>query len=603
MKYNLLFLLILLAAVLSGNAGIRAEEYVLEPIVVTASRSPRPAETTSANIAVLSREEIEKLPARDVAEALGCMPGVSVERSGGFGSQATASIYGSETRHVSVYIDGVPLNLLSNPMTDLSKIPLNNVERIEVYKGTASSVWGSGLGGIINIITREPAEAGLGGQADLLVGENGTWSLSGDLNGTSPGRTGYLFSLRRAHSDGFTDHRSYDQDSVYGKATHALGERGRLSLAASFDRSDKDAPALYQPGRWDRANLDRNYQSLNLAWRAGSRLDFDLNLRRQGQQGKVDLNFDDGSTVNSFDYLETTWGISAKGAYRALSESGDGHEFGLGLDTDFGDYDYSVLGREIASRNQDVWATGAWHHGPLSVNLGCRFDDNMDFGSQFSPSAGLVWRRPGWPGLIRFQWSRGFSAPPYGWLFDPTVGNPDLGPERATTWQLGAEANLGGLRLEMNFFRADMEDMIVYDPVPGRLTNLEEVRRSGVEANISADLGLGLRLRLAGTWVEVENLRTGGEVPDIPVRIYDLGIEHRAGRLGQTLQGRWTDYNSSDELTRDRRMILDYLLKFDFGGGWSGRAAVRNLTNETEHHYWYLPNPDRSFEAGVTYIF
>ena len=128
-----------------------------EELVFSYTRQAMPKSEAAANISVITREEIEKLPVNNVGEVLQYVPGVYVEFNGGSpGTQATASIQGSEVRHVAVFQDGVPLNQLANPLTDLTFLPVANIERIEVYQGAASSAWGSGLGGVINIITREP---------------------------------------------------------------------------------------------------------------------------------------------------------------------------------------------------------------------------------------------------------------------------------------------------------------------------------------------------------------------------------------------------------------------------------------------------------------
>ena len=81
------------------------------------------------------------------------------------------------------------------------------------------------------------------------------------------------------------------------------------------------------------------------------------------------------------------------------------------------------------------------NYGPASLNLGLRYDDNQDFGSEISPAVGLVFRVPVIPIRVRMQWARGFSAPPLSYLYHPIAGNPDLGPEEGETWQAGLEAN------------------------------------------------------------------------------------------------------------------------------------------------------------------
>jgi len=596
---GLLAVLILQSAV-PGSA----EVHRLDPVVVTATRSSIPASRTPAHVTVLTAKDLQNLPVHDAAMALAHVPGVFIDFSGGLGSQATASIYGSEARHVAVFIDGVPLNMLANPMTDLSKIPINRVDRIEVYKGTASSVWGSALGGVINIITKEPeTDRPVAGRASISYGDFQTWAAEAGVEG-GLGRTAYLVSVGRTRSEGFDEYRDFHQDTAYFKLNHELSPTARLSLAAGWDLSEIEDPQLYRPGRWESAEIDRNYQSLHLTSQVNSNLDLSFNLRRAAMDSFIDFYYPDRPEENYFTYVEQTSGFSAQGRYRPAKESEDGHVLNFGLEADWGRYNFSLLGRDIAARNQDVWLSDDYHFGPWTFNLGLRWDDNQDFGSHFSPAAGMVYRLEKIPALIRFQASRGFSAPPLSYLYDPRSGNPDLGPERGTTWQLGAEADLGPrLHLGLNLFRADLEDMIYYDPGLGRVVNLDEVMRRALELTLGADLGRGLDLKLGGTWVDVENIRTGREIQDLPSRTYQVGLAHHIGRLTQTLNGRWVDYNSSQKDTKDKRLILDYLVRYEFSARLAFKAAVYNLTNQTEYHWWYFPHPGPWAEAGLTCSF
>jgi len=581
-----------------------ADVHLLDPVVVTATRSAVPASRTPANVTVLTAEDLQKLPVHDAAMALAHVPGVFMDFNGGLGSQATASIYGSEARHVAVFIDGVPLNMLANPMTDLSKIPISRVDRIEVYKGTASSVWGSALGGVINIVTKEPqTDRSVAGQASISYGDYQTSAAQARLEG-GLGRTAYLISAEQTRSDGFDSQRDFHQDTAYFKINHELGPAARLSLAAGWDLAETEDPQLYRPGRWESAEIDRNYQSLSLTTQVNPRLDLSFNLRRLTLDSFIDFYYPDRPQENYFTYVEHTSGFSAQGRYRSAKETEDGHVLNFGLETDWGRYNFSLLGRDIDARNQDLWLSDDYNFGPWTFHLGMRWDDNQDFGSHCSPAAGIVYRLEKVPALIRFQASQGFSAPPLSYLYDPRTGNPDLGPEQGTTWQLGAEADLGPrLHLGINLFRADLEDMIYYHPALGYVVNLDEVRRSGLELTLRAALGRGLDLKLGGTWVDMENTRTGREIQDLPGRTYQVGLVHQFGRLTQSLNGRWVDYNSSQDDTEDKRLILDYLLRYEFLSWLTFKAAVYNLTNQTEYHWWYFPHPGRWFEAGLVFSF
>lgn len=93
-----------------------------------------------------------------IADILSETVGVQVRRFGGLGAFSTVSIRGSTPSQVGVYLDGVQLNQANFGLVDLSSLPLDNVERIEIYRGFSPLQLGAGnIGGSINLVTRQVA--------------------------------------------------------------------------------------------------------------------------------------------------------------------------------------------------------------------------------------------------------------------------------------------------------------------------------------------------------------------------------------------------------------------------------------------------------------
>jgi iron complex outermembrane receptor protein len=94
-----------------------------------------------------------------VSELLSQSVGVNVREYGGLGSFSTISIRGSSSEQVAIFLDGILLNQARQGVVDLSEIPLDNVDKIEVYRGTSPARFGTaGIGGVVNIITKTPQE-------------------------------------------------------------------------------------------------------------------------------------------------------------------------------------------------------------------------------------------------------------------------------------------------------------------------------------------------------------------------------------------------------------------------------------------------------------
>jgi vitamin B12 transporter len=287
------------------------KKYEMEEVVVTATRAEARKSEIAANVTVVSKDDIEKLPASNAAEVLQYVPGVYVEFNGGLGSDASGiRIQGSEIRHVTIFQDGVPLNLLANPQTDLSYLPVDVIDRIEIYKGAASSAWGSSLGGVVNIITKEPVrEKPFSVDARASYGEFKTLKSRGTVSGTKD-RFGYLVSATHDESDGFIDHTEYEQNSVYAKVNVDVGEAGRFNVACFYDKGNNADPVFNFPDFWDDSDRKRSYQRLLFETSPADNLILTLEARHQQFDGFIEDVYVDHRDVFN-DYKDEIWGGSA----------------------------------------------------------------------------------------------------------------------------------------------------------------------------------------------------------------------------------------------------------------------------------------------------
>ena len=581
------------------------ENTLRETMVVTATRCPQDASTVTANISVVTAEEIERLPVSTVAEALQFVPGVYIDFQGGPGSDASGiGIQGSETRHVAIYQDGVPLTILANRSTDLSLLPVADVERIEVYKGAASSAWGSAMGGVINIITKRPdPNRPVSIDATGSYGEYNTGKARATLSGTS-GRLGWLLSGSHEKSDGFMDRADYRQDSGYGKIDYDLGKLGRIDLAAFYGDGQDAQPLPNYPDFWDDREQRRTYQ--RLAWEIfpTEALALTAEIRHQKYDTRIEDVYADYRALYN-DYLDETWGGSLKASWDITASN----TLSAGCDSDWGEYDYVYYADTYDTRDWALWANDTATFGPLTVNAGLRYDNDLNFGSQVSPSAGAVYRFSRYGALLRAQAARGFSAPPAALINDPTYGNPDLDAETANTYQLGGEIQpCRFFKAEANVFRADMADLITWDSATGVFQNIDSVKRQGVEGGLTALLDCGLTLYFGGCYVDVFDKNTNERIQDIPKLTYTARALYTGTWLSHTLVGRFTDHNSSYAETRDKRFVWDYKLMvcLPFSKKHDTAKLFLNIHNLTDSDYLYRtsrPKPGRWVEGGVHFVF
>ena len=335
-----------------------------------------------------------------------------MEFNGGLGSFAAGiRVQGSEARHVAIYQDGVPLNQLANPQTDFSYLPIDTVERIEVYKGAASSAWGSALGGVINIITKEPVpDKPITGDVRVSYGGFQTLKNRGSVSGTV-NRIGYLLSVTHDETDGFIENTEYRQDAVYAKLNYEAGDSTAVNFVYSFDEGRNADPVLSFTDFWDDNQSRRNYQRILLETSPTDTLGLTLEGRHHRWDNHIDDVFSNDRAVFN-DYNDEIWGLSARANY----EASEANALNLGFDADWGRYDWINYTREYTTRNWALYANDTHIWGNFSFNLGLRYDDNSTFGGALSPSGGVVYRFLENKALIRAQVAKGFSAPPAAWV-------------------------------------------------------------------------------------------------------------------------------------------------------------------------------------------
>src|SRR5690606_23444192 len=173
-----------LASAVMPAIALAAEQYVSAPLVITAVRQAEPQAQATAAATVFEREDIERLQVSSVAELLERVPGLSVVRTGGAGSQMGVFMRGTSTAQTLVLIAGQRISAASSGTSSLEFLAPEQIERIEVVRGARSALYGSdAIGGVIQIFTRQGDGTGLKPYARLAAGSDSTYQRSLGLSG------------------------------------------------------------------------------------------------------------------------------------------------------------------------------------------------------------------------------------------------------------------------------------------------------------------------------------------------------------------------------------------------------------------------------------
>ena len=405
--------------------------YRLEPVVITATRTPTELSQLARSVSVIDAMEIRNSGARSVEEVLEYSMGVDMRQRGPFGVQADPSIRGSTFSQVITLIDGIRVN---DPQTahhnfDLA-VTLDSIERIEILHGHGSSLYGpDAFGGVINIITKAPGKGGK--HVDLSYGDHSTAIFNGGFS-EKRGNLGSFFSLEKRKSDGYRGDTDFDTTTLSSNSTIEMPDFGSLGLFLGYTDKEfgaNDFYADYPSREW----TDTLFMSAGAELRKGVLLEPKIYYRRHKDKFVLDNAKPDWYVNNHTTHI---YGAEIQssiplGTLGTVVLGGEGVEERI---------ESSNLGDHDAFRSA-IYADGeAYFADRFILNLGIRGDNHSTYGFELSPSARAGWKISSFK--LRSSVGRSFRAPSFTDLYyesPANMGNPDLEPEKAWSYELGAD--------------------------------------------------------------------------------------------------------------------------------------------------------------------
>src|ERR1043165_6175814 len=582
-----------------------------EEIVVTA-RVPEPRDEATAATTVLTKKQIEAMPAEALPESVQRVPGLTISFDSDFSygqPMATARGFfgGGVVEYVKVLVDGVPVGDPESGLADWRHLRADAIDRVEVLRGPASALYGdTALGGVINVITRP---AGGGDAADVRLGGGSFGTRFVDANAHLANHA--TFSFFGADTDGYRAH-SANQDRGADAAFDRLAATTRLGLALSYAHKDRD-----DPGALSDAAIAADARAAN---------PFFLRDNERTTRRRVALTaerFGDTplrATLYGAD-RDTGWGSTVLVApqfgstlfrsisTRALRGTTDaGHPFqrlplrgGIegGRDTLDGDYaavNAGVTGAAIATEDvartrKAAFATATFRLAPQVQFVAGVRRDSIDSMSATSPRAGLNVHLG--DVVLYAQASRAFKAPTLDQLFDPRpfpgpagkpifISNSTLQPRHAQNFELGASRTTSKLNWSIAAYAMRARDEIALALRTFSYRNIGASRHRGIEA--SGELAFA-RVRPFATyaWTRVEDeANPGQQLKNIPEHVAQLGLTTTlparvdASVVWRWMGGRWLDDDGLYPMPDVSRIDLRLARRFGPAGV---QLDVLNATN------------------------
>lgn len=623
----------------------------LNDIVVTASRVGEKRSGVPVSVTQISAQEIEQSGVTDLGQLLAERPFGHIQRYPG--ASTSVGLRGFRTEAHGNDLQGQVILLIDGRRAgtgNAGKIPIENVESIEVIKGPAAVQYGSAaIGGVINVISKRGKEEG-----------------------------DYAFETVYGSFDFFESALSVSQ--IYGKT----------DISASFTYREQGDYETGDGDTYENSDYRQNAFSLNMGYRPNADNRFGLVLHlfdgeegspgnlsqvdtddyNEKMNGSIDFLYEGESKANHLRWMARLFAGKDKDRWvDPIGSNPDGWDDGLGyrretdqlgsqaqltyddnqhmlaLGADWVDYTVEASSTPKAStyNNPAVFliARERLFDSRLTLSGGARYDyyevevtepaGRKEDDNHISPSVGATYMLSD-AVLLRASYAEAFVMPSADQLaadyFDfggRQLGNPDLDPETGATREFGIEYAASDLEAALTYFHTEYEDKIQATTSADGVMTWENVGRAIVEGieldlscNVNAFTGLSGELRPYVNGVYHTRYEDRDSDEDLQyISDYQLayGLQYRnlrgtAASLGVTYTGKQniTDYVSGwpyNEIEKGSFSVVDLNLTHELPGlvgldAVTLKAGVRNLLDETYGYVKGYPMPGRSFYLGLT---
>jgi vitamin B12 transporter len=577
-----------------SNITLAAEDINLKDVIVVANRIPQSLDSVIGDVSVISREDIDRAGQSTITELLSSQPGIEMDSTGGVGSTSYIRIRGNNSKSVVVLIDGMRVSSATDGAANLSQIALSQIDRIEILRGPASSLYGAdAIGGVIQIFTQKGK-----GQPNATVtagyGSNNTKDISATLS-ASNGTTSAYLGVNSLSTDGISSlkvNSGYDSDNdsfknltINANISHQIAEGHEIGARiytsnGHYNTDNSDAPAFNDNSQQILSLTSKN--KLSDYW--NSSLTVGESEDQQNSQG-----FSFGTSTLQTKQRQIYWQNDIKLPLGNLILAYDRIE-----DKVKGNVDFS----EKKRINNGYVGSYLVDHNAHALKFGLRLDDNSQFGNYKTGNLGYGYK-------INSQWrttasyGTAYRAPTFNDLYYPFSdqsffidsilypysyeGNPNLKPESAKNREISIAYDQGHHRLSATAYENNISNLIVAS--------------NGTSTDAPANVGQariqGLTLSYEG-WVKNYHFRASADIQDPKNEDTGKVLPRRSKQHGVIwVGGKWHDLDIGSEVIASGQRYDDAANRFKLAGytlvnltaayklndSWTMNARVNNVFN------------------------
>ena len=606
-------------------------------VFVTATRTPISKNNVIADVTTISSEDIERAGSSSLPELLQRQPGIEISNLGGPGKVSTIGIRGTSSTHSIVLVDGIRLSAATTGFSAIEHIPLSQIEKIEIVRGPASSLYGQdAIGGVIQIFTKK----GVDGFKPYVDIGYGSYNTSNFKSGVRAGnnQTTYAINFAAMNSDGFSafvpnpanaansinlDKDGYKNYSLSSSLSHKINQDYEIDLQYflskgknQFDNRFANFSPSFHGNYRNEIKLETYAMNIkgqiNKAWQSSIKLS-------QSTDKYLDLQ-----KLNNFTFEDDA---NLKDLYKTTQDQLSWQN-NVALPRGSITLLYDFLKQRI--KTTDVYEkTQRTNHG---VMVGYSLiEDKHNFQSNFRKDFNSVYEDavtgnigyaysidPNW--TIASSYGTAFVSPSFNFLYSLAdsfaLGNPNLKPEKSKNIEGSIRYKDDSGSMSLTIFQNKIDDFIIYTAPAeaGSRTSTQNLNKAEIQGlTISGDQFFGhFQIKGSATGQSAKNEDTDKYLPrrasligNINLNYYignwNIGVEETfSGKRfddkenivnlsGYALTNIVTDYKINDKLKLNLR--LNNVLDKDYSLAAEGRSGFKYQT------------PGRSLFANLRYDF
>ncbi len=583
----------------------------IEPILVKAERITTTYEKSPSDIKVFQRKDLEKTTS--LTQLFEQESDLALTQSGPMGGNTSLFLRGADSSHVLVIIDGIVMNDPSNPnrQFDFGRLSLNNIERIEILKGSQGLLYGSNaIGGVILITSKEGKEK-LTGSAQLDYGTyctmKGAFNLQKKIN-----QTALSFGADYLDSKGFSAANDQTNQPNDKDGQKKIGFNSNLNQTIN-----------------SHSNLKLNYHYIH----------DQADLDKGGGNGNDDIN--DSQTTEEhygrlsysqlWDYGETEFSFNQATHHRILEVKKDSIHSKNSTEKTKGEMKTasvthlfnpqawltSQMNLEMThekdqknnfNENQSFFLNNKLEKNLDVMNLGIRIDRNLIFHEHLTYKLAFLHQFTIFQ--LKTSFSTGFRAPSLNQLFDSQYGNRNLKPETSQTFEIGfiAPFNSNHSEFVTTFFGTDLYNRLSFHPVTYVNINQGRARILGNETTLSVKLDDIWKTQVTTTLLRARDLSANNKLlrrPDIKIGAnVSAQLENLSGIFLVDYTGKKSDYdNLGNTVMLESHLIFHMNFEMNHSERLSSYFVIRNLLNSNYEEVYGYNTGGRSVTLGLKTIF